>query len=136
MRIRQIKPEFWQDPYTGQLPEAYQLAFLGLWSAADDWGRLNGDPVFLKSILFPWKPKFQMEACLNEFSEHGKLFRWEEKGYQYALIINFGRHQRFEKRGLPSITEPPRKELTEYLQAHDFLAFMIEDFYPTQDFVT
>ena len=54
-RQRFIWPEIWKDPVFGRLQHIEQVMFVGLFSIADDEGRLNADPAYLKSELFTYK---------------------------------------------------------------------------------
>lgn len=54
-RQRFIHPEIWKDPVFGRLTPQEQVLFIGLFSIADDDGRTNADPAFLKSELFTYK---------------------------------------------------------------------------------
>src|SRR5262245_58960352 len=52
-RIRSVRPEFWTRRRLAAAPPAVRLVMLGLIQRADDEGRLEGDPVILRSQLFP-----------------------------------------------------------------------------------
>lgn len=54
-RQRFIHPEIWKDPVFGRLQHIEQVLFVGLFSIADDEGRLNADPPYLKSEIFAYK---------------------------------------------------------------------------------
>jgi hypothetical protein len=54
-RQRFIHPEIWKDPVFGRLQPQEQVLFIGLFSIADDDGRTNADPAYLRSELFAYK---------------------------------------------------------------------------------
>lgn len=54
-RQRFIWPEIWKDPVFGRLQPDEQIMFIGLFSIADDEGRLHADPAYLRSELFAYK---------------------------------------------------------------------------------
>ena len=49
-----IVPEIWQSESFAQLSILAKLVFIGLFSNADDEGRGIANPVYIKSILFPY----------------------------------------------------------------------------------
>lgn len=53
-RRRMIVPEIWQSESFAQLSILAKLVFIGLFSNADDEGRGIANPVYIKSILFPY----------------------------------------------------------------------------------
>lgn len=54
-RQRFIWPSIWKDPVFGRLPGDEQVLFIGLFSIADDEGRLMADPAYLRAELYPYK---------------------------------------------------------------------------------
>jgi len=54
-RQRFIHPEIWKDPVFGRMTADEQVLFIGLFSIADDDGRTNADPAYLRSELFAYK---------------------------------------------------------------------------------
>jgi hypothetical protein len=54
-RQRFIHPEIWKDPVFGRLTPQEQVLFIGLFSIADDDGRLNADAAYLNAELFTYK---------------------------------------------------------------------------------
>jgi hypothetical protein len=54
-RQRFIWPDIWKDPTFGRLTADEQVFFIGCFSIADDEGRLNADPAFLRGELFTYK---------------------------------------------------------------------------------
>lgn len=51
-RQRFIWPDIWEDPVFGRLQPLEQVLFIGLFSNADDDGRLLADPAHLKAQVF------------------------------------------------------------------------------------
>lgn len=54
-RQRFIWPTIWKDPVFGRLQPLEQILFIGLFSIADDEGRLLADPAYLRAEIFPYK---------------------------------------------------------------------------------
>lgn len=55
MRIRQVRPEFFTDSLTANFSAQTQIAYIGLWCAADDAGWLVWDVLQLGALIFPYK---------------------------------------------------------------------------------
>lgn len=53
-RQRFIWPELWIDPKFGTLDPLERLLFIGLFSLADDEGRIDGSSAYLKVSVFPY----------------------------------------------------------------------------------
>lgn len=53
-RQRFIHPEFWNDEDIAKLPFECRLFFAGLFSNADDDGRIQANPAYLRSVIFPF----------------------------------------------------------------------------------
>jgi hypothetical protein len=51
-RIRSIHPNFWDDDELGALTPRQRLLFIAAFSGADDFGRINGSPKYLKGLAF------------------------------------------------------------------------------------
>lgn len=120
-RIRTIKPEFPQSESMGRVSRDSRLAFIEMWTVADDSGRLRGNSRMIASILFPYDddaPKL-MDGWLDELEREQCILRYEVDGQKYIQIVNFNTHQKIEKPSpskLPSFDDnsvnTPRK-LTE-----------------------
>lgn len=54
-RKRMIDPAIWADEDFGTMPAEDQVFFIGLFSNADDEGRLPGNALYLASVIFPYK---------------------------------------------------------------------------------
>ena len=55
MRIRQVKPAFWQDPETGRWPADTQTLYIRLWAIADDVGWFEWDPDVIGALTYPYQ---------------------------------------------------------------------------------
>lgn len=51
---RMITPAFWQSESIARLTPLQRLLFIGLFSNADDQGRLRGHPAVIRSVVFPY----------------------------------------------------------------------------------
>lgn len=56
-RRRMIDPNIWKDPKFAQLSDAEKILFVGIFSNADDEGRIIATPEALKAEIFPYDHK-------------------------------------------------------------------------------
>lgn len=108
-RIRNIKPEFFDDEGLCALSPLARLCFIGLWTQADREGRLEDRPERLKVRLFPYEKKVDMAGLISELCQEGCVVRYAVQGKAYLFIPKFSEHQYLSKREpastLPSIDE-------------------------------
>jgi hypothetical protein len=113
-RIRQLKPEFWTDDKVAGLSRDARLLFLGLWTEADDDGRLVDSTKLLAGSLFPFDddvtPK-RLGTWLEEIISQGLVRRYTRGAASYLYIVNFKRHQKIahpRRSSLPPPDDDPR----------------------------
>lgn len=106
MRIRTIKPEFWQSESIGRLSRPARLLFLGLFSACDDSGRTRAASRFLASLLFPYDDDAlkQIDGWMTELEKEGCVRRYTVDGSTYLEIPKWRDHQKIDK---PSASKLP-----------------------------
>ncbi len=77
MRIRQIKPAFWNDSRLSRLSERTRLFYIGLWMIADDGGWFLWDAAQVGSELYSYERPASRErratAMLGELVEAGRV---------------------------------------------------------------
>jgi hypothetical protein len=104
-RIRNIKPEFWQDEELAELPRDARLMYVGLWNLADEHGRLRGAPRYIKGQLFPYDDDLtakDIDDLMEALVRAGKVHRYRVTGADYLWLPNLDRHQRLESAKVPS----------------------------------
>jgi len=113
-RIRSIKPEFWDDrKLAKRASRDARLLYIGLWNLADEWGRVNGDPQWLKGQLFPYDDDIDaggVAKLLEELKDPalGAVIAYEKSGDPYLFLPKLSRHQRLEPAKVPSrLPAPP-----------------------------
>lgn len=104
-RKRIIDPEFWSDEEIGQWSHEARLFYIGLWNFADDVGRFKAHPQLLKSQIFPYDQKFNIETLKKELND--KVQWYEVSGLQYGYLRNFNKHQRIDKPSDSKLPAPP-----------------------------
>ncbi|GEM_PF-3202459 len=112
MRIRTIRPEFWESPQIGRLSHHARLTFIGLWNMADREGRLKDRPEHIAIKLFPYdrlKPA-QVDRWLEELARQNLIVRYRVAGEAYIAIPTWRRHQRPHPHEAQSEIPPPPPE--------------------------
>lgn len=94
-RIRTIKPKFWDDPKLGKISRDARLVFIAMWNFADDLGVVMGEPLWLKSKIFPLDhiQVQQFERWLSELVQHGFISLFSLKDEKFYYLPNFAKHQ-------------------------------------------
>lgn len=107
-RIRSLHPSFWQDDKVADLPLGARLLFQGLWTYADDEGRLKENVRQLKAQVFPYDPFTSQEigGWLQKIIDLGMVIHYNVDGANYLQIIHFRDYQHPD-RPKPSRLPPP-----------------------------
>lgn len=106
-RIRTVKPDFWADEKVASLPRDARLLFLGLFNFADDEGRLRGNPLLIRSQIFPYDSDVDSESLLRMLAECSLIVRYEVQSESYLWICNFNKHQKIDKPSKSALPPPP-----------------------------
>lgn len=109
-RKRMIDPSIWTDDGMADLTPRQQLLYIGLFSNADDDGRLKGSPVSI-SLMMPtvYSPKDRGELAedlASVLSVMSQVVRYTVDGREYLAFRNFRQWQRIDK-PTDSILPPP-----------------------------
>jgi hypothetical protein len=116
-RIRSLKPEFWSDRKLARLASRdARMLYMGLWNLADEWGRLNGDPQWIKGQIFPYEDDIDagvITRLLTELASAklGAVLEYEADGDPYLFLPKLGNHQRLEPAKVPSRLPAPPPEI-------------------------
>lgn len=99
MRIRTIKPEFWQNEKMASLPPMTQLLAIGLLNYADDDGYFVNSPALIRAAIFPFQEHSRsIPVMLRELSSIGFLtLGKDQNGKDHGLVVNFKVHQHINK---------------------------------------
>lgn len=101
-RIRSIKPEFWDDrKLAKRASRDARLLYVALWNLADEWGRLNGDPQWIKGQVFSYDDDLDCAAIAKLLEELenpalGAVVAYEVDGDPYLFLPKLSKHQRLE----------------------------------------
>jgi hypothetical protein len=99
VRIRTIKPEFWDSESVGRLSRDARLLFIGLWNLADDSGRLRGTLPKIRGSLLSYDDVSleQVGKWLDELIAEKMVRRYQgDDGNTYLDIPNWLKHQRLD----------------------------------------
>jgi len=99
MRIRTIKPEFWESESLGRVSREARLLFIGLFSCCDDSGRTRASSRLLASRLYPYDEDAGrlLDGWLKELEAQGCIRRYAVDGDSYLDIPKWLSHQKIDK---------------------------------------
>lgn len=112
-RIRTIKPEFPEDETLGRVSRDARLLFVLIWTRADDLGRFRASPAYLRGQLFPFDAELSTQdvaAWLAELEASGCVRSYIVREEHYAVVTNWGKHQRVDNAGRSLWPPPPFAE--------------------------
>lgn len=108
-RIRTVKPEFFVSETLAQVSVDAERTFMGLWTQADDCGRVKDRAAVLNGALWPMRPDHSvsdMTADLGSLAEVGLICRYTaDDGSKWLHMPSWDEHQRIN-RPTPA-TSPP-----------------------------
>jgi len=106
MRIRSIKPEFWESESLGRVSREARLLFIGLFSCCDDVGRARASSRLLASRLFPYDDDAfkRLPGWIAELEKQGCIRIYVVDGESYLDLPKWANHQKIDK---PSVSKLP-----------------------------
>jgi hypothetical protein len=99
MRIRTIKPEFWQSEDLAEVSDKAKLLAIGLLNMADDEGYLKCHSALIRSHIFPFiEDSLNIQGMLNELSNANYItLLLGDDGKDYLVVKNFSKHQKVNR---------------------------------------
>ena len=99
MRIRTVKPEFWQSEDLAEVSDKAKLLAIGLLNMADDEGYLKCHPSLIRSQLFPFNDNsLNIQGMLTELSNANYITLLSgDDGKDYLMVNNFTKHQKVNR---------------------------------------
>lgn len=99
-RIRSLKPEFFRDEKVQRLSRDARLLFVGLICHADDEGRLNGDVLSIRALVFPRDELTakKVRTLLDAIDSLGLIHTYDAEGFPWIEITGWNKHQSINKR--------------------------------------
>jgi hypothetical protein len=98
VRIRTIKPEFWEDEDLGCVSRDARLLFVACFNLADDEGLLRWNPSYVKASVFMYDDDLDegsVQKIMDELVSISVVFpyRGGKAQQRLAVIPNFHKHQ-------------------------------------------
>lgn len=111
-RRRMIDPNFWQSEDVSKLTIRQRLLLIGLFSNADDEGKLRGNPAFVRSLVFPYEDFTlrEIEQDLADTESIGSIHQYTVEGSKYIRLINWFKFQRVDKPQSSVIPDPVQND--------------------------
>lgn len=98
MRIRTIKPEFWQNRELATTSPFSRLLAIALLNWADDDGWFKADLALIRGSLFPFEEDSMLvPRAITELSRIGFIQVADHAGIPLGMIVNFRKHQRIDR---------------------------------------
>ena len=97
MRIRTVKPEFWQHPVMSRLPYDTRILALGLLNLADDEGYFSADPDYIRGAVLFREDSSNVRRMLDELSRSGWITLCGTAERPIGRVVNFRKHQRVDR---------------------------------------
>jgi hypothetical protein len=95
--IRIIKPEFFLDDRLAELSPLERLAFIGMWTIANDEGTIWNRPKRLKAQILPYDD-CDFESIVNNLAKERFIaFFGGEAEDMFISIIDFEFHQNLQQ---------------------------------------
>lgn len=117
-RRRMIDPGFWQSEDVAKLNIRQRLMLIGLFSNADDEGKLRGNPALIRSTIFPYED-FSLKEIVSDLemvASIGSIILYEVESNKYIKLSNWNKFQRVDKPQPSLIPDPTIETVHEPLQ--------------------
>jgi hypothetical protein len=112
-----IDPSIWEDLTIGQLSRDARLCFIGMLSYADDEGRVQVDPRYIKRAVFGFDDDLNaadVGRILDELRQSvSNIVFYEVDGKKIAAFQNWRRYQYIQKPQPSTLPAPPREQHAE-----------------------
>ncbi|MGE5328092.1 MAG: hypothetical protein ACM3KR_01095 [Deltaproteobacteria bacterium] len=117
-RRRMIDPNFWTSEDIAKLNMTQRLLMIGMFSNADDYGKGRANPVYLRSVIFPYDDISikQIESDLAVIYKHINIAFYEIDGSQYYIFTKWNEWQRVDKPQPSKIPDPTEESFQEPFQ--------------------
>ena len=98
MRIRSVKPEFWQSETISSVDAFSRLMAIALLNLSDDHGYFNATPAVVRGEVFPFEESLaNISRALSELSRVGYIcIGTTSTGKRVGRVVNFKIHQKVD----------------------------------------
>lgn len=120
-RIRTIKPEYFESETVSRVGIFARLLFIGLWTIADDAGRLRGATRLIASNLFAYDENVveQVETALTDLENQNLIRRYLFNNSTYISISGWQKHQKIDRPSISKLPGPDDFDVTTELPANN-----------------
>lgn len=128
-RKRMIDPGIWRSEQVNDLSRDARLLFIGMFSNADDAGRLHGSAKFLRANIFPYDEDVtaaKVAKWRGEILSMGLAILYESNGREYLWLPTWTRHQRIDRPSSSTLPSPD-EDSSNTRRGLDEGSFPIED---------
>lgn len=109
-RIRTVKPEFFASMSEKGSSLGARVLFLGMFTEADDAGRMIDSAKHLAGAVFPFDDNItarKVEGWLRELEQADSIRRYQANGRRFIAITKFGVHQKISHPTPSRLPSPP-----------------------------
>ena len=101
MRIRTIRPEFYQSESVGSMTWKARLVFINLWSYVEDNGVNLDNPRLFRGQCMPYDDSVldDIEDAFAELEQCGSIIRYERDGKRLLFVTGFEKWQNIQRPG-------------------------------------
>lgn len=101
MRIRTIRPEFYQSESVGSMTWKARLVFINMWSYVEDNGVNLDNPRLFRGQCMPYDDSVldDIEDAFAELEQCGSIIRYERDGKRLLFIPGFEKWQNIQRPG-------------------------------------
>ena len=95
-----IYSKIWASVQFGNLSNNAKLLYIGTITLADDEGKLNGNPSYLRGQIFPYDEKItvaEIKGFLKEMTSQNLITYYEVEGTEYIKHPNWEVYQKLRK---------------------------------------
>lgn len=116
-RIRTLKPEILEDQFTAGLSDSAFRLFISAIVLADDFGNLQGDERWLRSMIW-WAhdDSPSLAEVLGELRRVSLVKIYEVRGQVYLHLRGWAKHQRIDNAGKPRVPKPDDVDAKEIVE--------------------
>lgn len=110
-RIRSVKPEFFRSEELAPLSRDARLAFIGLWTIADDEGYYAYHPKILAADLYPLDDDVSaadVEKWIQELVDAGEVCLFEVAGKRFLHVVRWAEYQKVDHKGRRATPDCPK----------------------------
>jgi hypothetical protein len=115
-RQRFVHPALWSDPDFGVITDSERILFVGLFSNADDEGRILASPAYLRALVWPYHERLTSarvrklrDSLVGRFKS---LQYYEIDGIEYIQFVKWAEYQKPKYPSPSKLPAPPQFEQT------------------------